>query len=117
MSITAEALNKITGSYEITRVVKEQLQLIDSKLASTEKTYGKNTMSIDLPVCFQSSPVEVSLMKTIVYSSIMQSLESRGFETKISFTDKKTILHISWNVVFDETDLHRMNAYIQSHSI
>ncbi len=115
MSITAEKVSKISSkSKEIERVIKEQLATIDDRIMTVDKQWGRNIIEYQLPTFFPSlNHLEKKDAQRIVYSSILISLDSRKFETKILFDTVDSVskgpteiaaLYIAWNVAVDEEE-------------
>ncbi len=84
MSITAEQLGKRNDDGEIYKIIKGQLDAIDSLLLSTEKGIGECHVLVPLPVCFpEVRSGSEDVVRTVVYSAILRSLEKRGFKVQL----------------------------------
>lgn len=121
MSITVKQLTQKTGENEINRMTREQLEMIDHLLQTTTKVIGKNSLIIPLPVCFHgANEGNREIIKTIVYSKILKSLEDRGFivgmiiEKNDNNVVRNVKLTIEWSTHLDNMDIQRMTNYIQS---
>ncbi len=84
MSITAEQLGRRSDDGEVAKIIKGQLDAIDAILLSSEKGMGHNSMTVPLPVCFPEVRAgSEDTVRTIVYASVLRSLEKRGFKVAL----------------------------------
>jgi hypothetical protein len=119
MSVTAEQLSKSGArGKELDNIVRELLQLIDSTLQRADRMWGRNVVPIDIPMSWSGI---VGLPKkdqhSIVYSAIIKSLETRGFEVRILLETDKTTLYVAWMTDLDKTEVTAMSALISSKRI
>ena len=120
MSVTVKQLTQKAGEHEVNRMAREQLEMIDHLLQTTTKVIGKNSLTVPLPVCFQGvTETNRDIIKTIVYSKILKSLEDRGFIVNMIIEKNNDIvrnvkLSIEWSTHLDNMDIQRMSSYIQS---
>ena len=120
MSVTVKQLTQKAGEHEVNRMAREQLEMIDHLLQTTTKVIGKNSLTVPLPVCFQGvTETNRDIIKTIVYSKILKSLEARSFIVNMIIEKNNDIvrnvkLSIEWSTHLDNMDIQRMSSYIQS---
>ena len=118
MSITAGQLSKVgVHKKEIESIVVEQLQIIDDKLIKSEKTFGKNKIEHNLPININISGLEKKNAQRIIYSTILRSLEKRGFNTNLILEDNKTVLIVKWKTDFSNKEIEAMNELLKSRII
>ena len=119
MSITVKQLNKSSlKNKEIDIMIKEQLQIIDDKILRAERGIGKNFISHHLPTTIVNiSGYEKMDAQRIIYSSIICSLEQRGFISKILIDSEMTILYIEWITEFKPKTLEIMNNILKDRRV
>lgn len=119
MSVTVKQINELClKNKDLDTIIKEQLQMIDDKLLHSDRSIGNNCITHGLPTTMPSVVgVDRQDAQRIVYSSIMCSLEKRGFTVKISLNDAATILYISWKSEMDQESIEAMNSIIRSNRI
>lgn len=116
MSLTSDSLSAMTfNSKALESVVKEQLHIIDNLLRTMVKTVGVNCLKYKLPMSFPIPGVtEVSDQQRFVYSSIITSLKSRGFDVGIVLTEETNIMAIRFMVKFTDEQVNAMNSVLKS---
>jgi hypothetical protein len=118
MSVTAAQLAKSGArGKDLDNVVHEQLQIIDNVLLRTPRSWGRNVVPHDLPTVFNIPGLNKKDAQRIVYSSILKSLDRRGYETKILLEPDKTRIFIAWMTDLDVDEVEAMNALISSKRI
>jgi hypothetical protein len=118
MSVTSGQLNKNTSrKKDFDYIVREQLQLIDSKLLSTEQKWGKNIISHELPQNLQTSGIKKIDAQRIVYSSIIRSLSDRGFTVKILIKKDCARLFVAWVTKLEQDEIEEMTNIINEHAL
>lgn len=116
MSVTVKQINDICmKNKDLETLVKEQLQIIDDKILHSDKSIGNNYITHYLPVTMPGLVgIERQDAQRIVYSSIICSLEKRGFNIKIVLNESSTILYIAWKAELNQGSLETMNKIIKS---
>lgn len=119
MSVTAQQINELTlKNKNIDIIIKEQLQIIDDKLLHSRKFVGKNYITYDLPYNLPSIPgVNKSDLQKIIYTSIIVSLEKRGFIVKILLENLVSVLYISWVTELNDNSVQTMNSILKHNRI
>lgn len=118
MSITARKLNKarMKGT-ELDAIVRDHLQIIDSRLLEHARTWGVNVVVYDLPVNFSLPGLDKKDCQRIIYSSMIRSLRERGFTVRISLDSERTSLYIRWITSLEQREIAAMTALIRNHRI
>ena len=120
MSVTASTLSKRCGEADVSRIIREQLDMIDALLNGSTKVIGRNSISVSLPVVFpEIAATNKEIVKTIVYAGILKSLEDRGFDVHIEIccdferVVKKVKLVIEWIAQMDREEVEKLQEYIK----
>lgn len=118
MSVTAEQLKKSgIRQSDLNVVVREQLQIIDQKLLNHERSWGRNVITVNLPLDFPATGLQKSSAQRVIYSAIITSLQGRGFEVFLRLEPSATTLYVEWTAEIDEVELSRMNTTIKNSRI
>lgn len=121
MSVTAKSLSKSGArGKDIDTIVQGQLKLIDDKLLQAPRMWGRNTILHELPVSFglvDRLGLSLKNEQRIIYSSIVRSLERRGFEVALVLETSATTLCIAWMTDLDVAEVAAMNAQIKARRI
>lgn len=113
MSITAQHLSKSGAKGKVLdSIIREQLAIIDEKLIRADRTWGRNVVAHDLPTCISLPGLEKKDAQRILYSSIIRSLDKRGFETRINLTEEVSTLYIVWMTDLAGEEIEAMNTII-----
>lgn len=114
MSITARQLSKSgTKGPAISKLIQDQLQVIDAQLQKSPRTWGRNCCRVDLPTTFHLPGLTKDQAQRIIYVSIIQSLEERGFTLKLKLSEKDTHLYIEWVSEISPEEVDSMNAVLK----
>jgi hypothetical protein len=118
MSVTASQLSRTGAKGKVLdKIVRDLLLIIDNKLLESEKTWGRNVVSVELPIDFGLGRLDKKTAQRIIYSSIIRNLKDRGFEVRIFLTPEKTMLYVVWDVDVSDEEIKAMNAVIRSNII
>jgi hypothetical protein len=118
MAVTAKRLSQSGArGRELESIVREHLQIIDDKLLRAERTWGRNTLVHDLPVTFGLPGLDKRDAQRIVYSSILRSLDRRGFETRILLEPERTAVCVAWMTDLDSQEVEAMSAFIRAKRV
>lgn len=114
MSVTVKQINELClRNKDLDTIIKEQLQIIDDKLLHSDRFIGNNCISHSLPTTMPGViGVDRRDAQRIVYSTIICSLQKRGFEVKIALNKVSTMLYISWKSELDSNSIESMNSII-----
>lgn len=114
MSVSASQLSKSGArGKDLDAVVREHLQIIDDKLLRADRTWGRNVVTHDLPITLALPGLDKKDAQRIVYSTILRSLDKRGFEVKILLEHDRTTVYIAWMTDLDIDEVEAMNALIR----
>jgi hypothetical protein len=118
MSVSAKQLSKSGArGKDLDAVVREHLQIIDDKLLKADRTWGRNVVTHDLPTVLALPGLDKKDAQRIVYSTILRSLDRRGFETRILLEPDFTTVYIAWMTDLDIEEVEAMNALIRAKRI
>jgi hypothetical protein len=118
MSVTAKQLSKSGArGKDLDAVVREHLQIIDDKLLRADRTWGRNVVTHDLPTVLTLPGLDKKDAQRIVYSTILRSLDRRGFETRILLEANATTVYIAWMTDLDIEEVEAMNALVRAKRI
>jgi hypothetical protein len=118
MSVTAKQLSKSGArGKDLDAVVREHLQIIDDKLLKADRTWGRNVITHDLPTMLALPGLDKKDAQRIVYSTILRSLENRGFETRIVLEPDYTKIFIVWMTDLNSEEIEAMNTLIRTKRI
>jgi hypothetical protein len=115
MSVTVAGLKEgsTTSKALLAEAVKNLLAFIDGRLQQHAQTWGINTVRCELPVTFPGISLERKKSQMIVYTSIVRSLESRGFKVALTLNEDTTIAAISWEDDITSADLAAMRGLLE----
>lgn len=119
MSVTAKQLAH-TGAQgkEIDAIVHDQIKVIDDRLLHAPRTWGRNILSYEMPTSFPSIlGLEKVNAQRIVYTSVIKSLDKRGFEVRVLLEQDRTTLFIAWVTDLSAEEVEAMNSLIVSKKI
>jgi hypothetical protein len=118
MSVTAKELSKAgMQGKDLDAVAGEQLRIIDDKLLRADRTWGRNVLAYDLPVALGLPGLSKKDAQRIIYSTILRSLEGRGFETRILLETDRTTIYIVWTTDLNNEEVAAMDALIRTRRI
>ena len=117
--ITVSRLSKsILKAKELENIIKEHLFIIDDKILKSNRTWGKNVITHELPITFNILGNDNKMdLQRLVYSAILKNLEKRGFTTKILLDSNKTVLYIIWICEYTPEELSSMDEIIKKNRI
>ena len=118
MAVTAKQLSKSGArGKDLDAIVREHLQIIDDKLLRADRTWGRNVVTHDLPTMLTLPGLDKKTAQRILYSTILRSLERRGFETRILLDPDVTTIYIVWTTDLDTEEMNAMNVLIRTKRI
>ena len=118
MSVTVKRLNKVSARGKVLdSIVRDHLQIIDDKLLKVDRKWGTNVVSHELPLNLLIPGLDKKSAQLVVYSSIIRSLNKRGFGAKILLEDDKTVLYIDWQTGLSDESLDAMGSLIKHSRI
>jgi len=118
MSVSAKQLSKSGArGKQLDTLIRDQLQIIDDRLLQADRTWGRNVVAVDLPTAIPLAGLDKKDAQRIIYSTIIRSLERRGFETRLLLEPEHTKIFISWMTDLDSTEIEAMNIVIREKRI
>lgn len=90
--------------------------MIDKQIRGVNKL-GDNVVICDLPIVFPGATLDIGIIRTIVYTTVMQELEQRGYIVSIKNEPNKPLLKIKWTCGISDPELTKMKQYLVTHSI
>ncbi len=115
MSVTAKQLSKSGAKGKnLDGIVREQLQIIDTKLLQHDRMWGWNIVAYELPSSFPGAiGLERKEAQRIVYSSILKSIKNRGFQVKVYLSAQQSMVYIGWETDLDPEEAEEMTKLIR----
>ena len=115
---TADSVNnnaKLQANIDV--IVKEQLEIINSKIINHNVCWGRNVITYQLPINFVVNGLQKRDAQRIVYSKTISDLKKRKFEVRITLdpNDDKNLLYIAWKVGYDDKECSNMRKVIDDH--
>lgn len=118
MAVDAARLSKSGArGKDLDVLIREQIQIIDDRLLRADRTWGRNVVAYDLPVTLALPGLDKKDAQRIVYSSVLRSLDGRGFETCIDLGDDRTTVYIAWTTELGKEEVDAMNDLIVSKRV
>lgn len=118
MSVTAKQLSQSgVRRKDIDTIVREQLQIIDDRLLRSERSWGRNVATVEVPSNFNIPGLKRQDGQRLVYSTIIRSLAGRGFDVGIQMDKDRTTLYIAWDASLNQEEIDAMNKLISDHRL
>ena len=118
MSVTAGELRQDKAKKaDIKAIINDHLTLIDLILRAHKTTWGVNYETYHIPAIFTIRGLETIDVQRIVYSMIINSLESRGFTVRIELGKSTSKFIIMWEAKISQEELLRFDKYIYRRCI
>jgi hypothetical protein len=117
MSLTAEQVGKVRLDKEaLGKVVHDTLATIDDRIRAHTGGLGRAVIEFDLPSTFpQLGGVPRAMAQVLVYSSIVRSLLTRGFEVRVVFAEHgKSLLYVAWETNIPKEEVDAMKELLQN---
>lgn len=119
MSVTVKQINELClRNKDLDTLIKEQLQMIDDKLLHSDRSIGNNCISHTLPTTMPSIiGIDRQDAQRIIYSTIICSLEKRGFTVRLYIDESTALMYISWKSEMDTDSTNTMNKIIRTKMV
>lgn len=118
MAVTAKELCRSGGKGRaLHAIVSDQLLLIDERLRGAATAWGRNSITVNLPIQFSCPGFGKKDSQRIIYSMIIRSLRERGFEVRILLERMRTLLYVEWVADVSPGEVAAMNRLIQEAHI
>lgn len=113
--ITADFLIRQTAMGKLRRETDEIYKTLERMLVD-ENNSGHSEIIFELPDVFETNSLEKKDLQLIVYSDIIERLESAGFNVEIVIRPSgDSVLHIRWPSSLSKLERDRRNEIIQRH--
>lgn len=93
--------------------IREQLQMIDTRIREADRVFGRNVITVSLPATFGVPGLEKMEQQRFVYSEIIDSLKKRDFEVRIWLGQDSATLYIAYVVNFNPEQVDAMTEIIK----
>jgi hypothetical protein len=120
--ITAKKLSRSGAhSLDVDEAVRQQLDIIDTRLREKQCTWGRNVIEYSLPTCFTACSLKRKDAQLVIYAAIIRSLQNRDFEVAILLDTSNgvetTTLFIAWISDVTLAEIEAINDVIRAVSI
>lgn len=116
MNITARGLHKKTNTGQVREEVNNILKSLESVILSAHEQ-RLNNITHELPNNFAISNMSRRDAQCVIYGTIIEDLEKRGFTLSIALNESTTFIKIGWVSMFDRDEMRRMNEIIDKHRV
>ncbi len=90
---------------------------IDKALTRHEVCFGRNCVSVDIPVSTTIHGLPRDDAQRIMYSQLIAVYEKRGFDVRIELTPRVTLLHLFFDVEMDRSFHRKLTEKITSRRV
>ena len=90
---------------------------IDLALTRHETKFGRNCVSVDVPVSTTIHGLARDDAQRIMYSHLISVYEKRGFDVRVQLAPRVTILHLLFDVEFDSSFQKSLTQKITSRRV
>jgi hypothetical protein len=97
--------------------VREQLLLIDTRIRESDRVFGENLITVNLPTSFGVPGLDKMEQQRFVYSEIIDSLKLRKFEVRIFLGKDSATIYIKYVVRFNVDQVEAMSDIIRASVI
>jgi hypothetical protein len=103
MSVLAEQLKDgILTSGKISKIIAEQIEIIDNRLLKIDKKMGLNTLKHNMPIITSEAGLDKEETQLYIYAAIINSLTERGFTVHLKLNQAADFIMISWTATLDK---------------
>jgi hypothetical protein len=103
MSVLAEQLKDgILTSGKISKIIAEQIEIIDNRLLKIDKKMGLNTLKHNMPIITSEAGLDKEETQLYIYAAIINSLTERGFNVQLKLNQSADFIIISWVASLDK---------------
>jgi hypothetical protein len=118
MSLTAKQLSRSGArGKDLDALIGEQLRIIDDRLLRAGRAWGRNVVQVDLPTTLSLPGLAKIDAQRLLYSTILRSLQERGFETRLLLEGERATLYVCWMTDLDVAEVAAMNALIKANRV
>lgn len=92
--------------------------MVDRFIERHESHFGRNVISIDIPVTATISGLRRDDAQRAMYAGLIAVYRDRGFDVRIEMpSPQKTVLHLFYDIKFDEAVKNSLDALIRRHRV
>ena len=103
MSVNAEQLKDgILTTGKISKIIFDQIEIIDGRLLKTDKKMGVNNLRHNMPILTPEAGLTKEETQIFIYAAIIDSLTQRGFKVHLTFGPPVDFITVSWTARLDE---------------
>ena len=114
MSVTSHQLcNASTKRKDVDYIIKTQLDIIDELLLNSDKCWGDHNIVYTLPNTFVLTGLNRKSIERIVYSTIILSLQKRGFKIVLDLLPDQSVIHIMWTTEISQIEIDAQNKILK----
>ncbi len=114
MNFSANALRKKSNITYVKQEVENIYRAIKGRILDAHNA-GKCSIDFDLPDTFYLENLERKDMQLVVYTDILEKLESEDFEVKIDIKPANCRLFVAWPSELDEDERTRRHRMLVRH--
>ena len=115
MDIDIKQVQRLCASSAIIeQQVNILLKTIQSSILEATKE-GMTKVSVPIPTNFNTSGISNKNAQIIIYDTLINEIESKGFTVEIIMTDNSVDYLIGWDLEDNNTDLSSMSKNIAQH--
>jgi hypothetical protein len=91
---------------------------VDRLIERHESHFGRNLVSVDIPVTATISGLRRDDAQRAMYASLIAVYRDRGFDVRIEMpSPQKTVLHLFYDIKFDQAVKDSLDALIRRHRV
>ena len=117
MLVTAgEVRESCSGTQYVESSVKTILRTFHSEIMEAGKS-GATSVIVSVPTNFSIVNMNNKTAQTIIYHRLIEALEKKGFNVRISMDNAVVTYCIRWDIKSDVKDLQQMREVIAAHIV
>lgn len=117
MNITADQVQRsCSGTQIIEQEIRTLLKTMQSEIIEESKN-GSTSVVVSVPTNFSIVNMSNQTAQTIIYHRLIEEIEEKGFNVKISMDDSAVTYCIRWDIKKDHKDLKNMRNVIAAHIV
>lgn len=116
LTVTADELCRDANTKMIDELVNDQLKAIDEQIRDEHEKHRSSTI-FELTNVFIVENMPVTDIQLMVYGTIIEELESKGYTVQIKLGQTTSSLHIKWYTSLDEETKNRYSKLIEQRKI
>ena len=117
MDITADQIQQTcAGAQVIEQQISTILKTFQSEIIEASKN-GYTQVVVAVPTNFNIVGMDNKTAQTIVYHSLIETVEKKGFKVRLSLKSSAVTYCIKWDITKKHSGLNNMRNIIASHMI